>query len=116
MNKRSRLKAIKERSLLDKEKEEILGKLQILRLICLSVFFYFAVTSIAITLLRAISLRNREKFLRWKAFTKIRSGREITDDVNFTYFDQNSSQDTPELDKADDFRVSMFWPQRRIFN
>ena len=78
--------------------------------------FYFAVTSIAITLLSAISLHNGEKFLRWKAFTKIRSGHEITDDVNFTYFDQNSSQDAPELDKADENRVSMFCLQRRIFN
>lgn len=54
--------------------------------------------------------------MRWKAFTKIRSGHEITDDVNFTYFDQNSSQDAPELDKADENRVSMFCLQRRIFN
>ena len=76
--------------------------------------FYFVVTSIAITLLRAIRLHNAEMFLRWKAFTKIRSENETTYDVNFT-FDQNSFQDTPELGKAGNFSVSMFWPQRRIF-
>ena len=62
MNKRFCLKAIKERSLLDKEKEEILGKLLILRLICLSAFLFCSYLDRYQSTERYISLHNGEKF------------------------------------------------------